>query len=47
MFRINAFSKKGTRFRFRIQSNNIQIVRDTLKAMFDDQEMRLILVEPV
>jgi len=47
MFRVNAFSKKGTRFRFRIQSDDIQNVRDTLKAIFDGQEMRLVLVEPL
>ncbi len=47
MFRINAFTKKGTKFRFRIQSSDIHTVRATLKAIFEGQEMRLVLVEPV
>lgn len=47
MFRVNAFSKKGTKFRFRIQSDSIHNVRDTLSEIFEGQEMRLVLVEPI
>jgi hypothetical protein len=47
MFRINAFTQKGTKFRFRIKSDNIHNVRDTLKEIFEGQDMRLVLVEPV
>jgi len=47
MFRVNAFSQKGTKFRFRIKSDNIHNVRDVLKTIFQDQDMRLVLVEPV
>lgn len=47
MFRVNAFTQKGTKFRFRIKSDNIHTVRDALKAIFDGQQMRLVLVEPV
>ena len=47
MFKVNAFTKKGTKFRFRIKSDNIHNVRDTLKAIFEGQDMRLVLVEPV
>lgn len=47
MFRVNAFTQKGTKIRFRIKSDNIHTVRDTLKAIFEGQKMRLVLVEPV
>ena len=47
MFRVNAFTKKGTKFRFRIQGDDIHNVRETLHAIFEGQEMRLVLVEPV
>jgi hypothetical protein len=47
MFRVNAFTQKGTKFRFRIKSDNIHDVRDTLKELFDGHKMRLVLVEPV
>ncbi|MFT6028962.1 MAG: hypothetical protein ACI8O8_000693 [Oleiphilaceae bacterium] len=47
MFRVNAFTQKGTKFRFRIKSDDIHTVRDTLKAIFEGQKMRLVLVEPV
>ncbi len=47
MFRVNAFTKKGTKFRFRIQAADIHAVRTTLKTIFDGKEMRLVLVEPI
>lgn len=47
MFRVNAFTKKGTKFRFRIKADNIQNVRDTISTIFDGREMRLVLVEPI
>ncbi len=47
MFKVNAFTQKGTKFRFRIKSDNIHKVRDTLKEIFQGQDMRLVLVEPV
>ena len=47
MFRVNAFTQKGTKFRFRIKSDSIHDVRDTLKELFEGQDMRLVLVEPV
>ncbi len=47
MFRVNAFTQKGTKFRFRIKSDSIHHVRDTLKELFEGQDMRLVLVEPV
>ena len=47
MFRVNAFTKKGTKFRFRIQGDNIHNVRDALSTIFEGREMRLVLVEPI
>ena len=47
MFRVNAFTKKGTKFRFRIKSESILEVRRTLGEIFKDREMRLVLVEPL
>ena len=47
MFKINAFTQKGTKFRFRIKSASIHEVRDALKEIFEGQTMRLVLVEPV
>jgi len=47
MFKVNAFSKKGTKIRFRITGNDIHAVRKTLSTIFDGQEMRLILVVPI
>jgi len=47
MFRVNAFTQKGTKFRFRIKSDNIHTVRENLKTIFAGQKMRLVLVEVV
>jgi len=47
MFRVNAFTKKGTKFRFRIQGDDIHAVRSTLSTIFEGREMRLVLVEPI
>lgn len=47
MFRVNAFSKKGTKIRFRITGTDIHAVRQTISTIFDGQEMRLVLVEPI
>jgi len=47
MFRVNAFTKKGTKFRFRVQGDSIHSVRETLSEIFEGREMRLVLVEPI
>ncbi len=47
MFRVNAFTCKGTKFRFRIHAKSIQEVRDTLDKIFADTRMQLVLVESV
>ncbi len=47
MYRVNAFSKKGTKFRFRIQGADIHAVRSTLDTIFEGRDMRLVLVEPI
>ncbi len=47
MFRVNAFSKKGTKFRFRIKADDIHAVRLTLSTIFEGRDMRLVLVEPM
>ncbi len=47
MFRVNAFTQKGTKFRFRIKSDSILDVRKALGEIFKDREMRLVLVEPL
>ena len=47
MFRVNAFTQKGTKFRFRVQSDNIQQVHQLLDQIFADQKLRLVLVEPI
>ncbi|MFD2230205.1 hypothetical protein [Alkalimarinus sediminis] len=47
MFRVNAFTEKGTKFRFRIKSDNILDVRKAIGEIFKGREMRLVLVEPL
>ncbi len=47
MFRVNAFTQKGTKFRFRVKADNIQTVRDTISEIFEGRKMRLVLVEPI
>jgi len=47
MFRIKAFTKKGTKFRFRIKSNNVQELQTILDQIFAGRHLRMILVEPV
>ena len=47
MFRVNAFTQKGTKFRFRVQGDSIHAVRETINTIFAGRKMRLILVEPV
>ena len=47
MFRVNAFTQKGTKFRFRVQGEDIQDVQNKVHLMFRSMEMRLVLVEPV
>ena len=47
MFRVNAFTQKGTKFRFRVQGENILDVQDKVHQMFRKLDMRLVLVEPV
>ncbi len=47
MFRVNAFTQKGTKFRFRIQSDSIQDLHDLLDKIFAGRKMRMVLVEPV
>ena len=47
MYRVNAFTQKGTKFRFRVQGENILDVQDKVHQMFRTLDMRLVLVEPV
>ncbi|MCH2158053.1 MULTISPECIES: hypothetical protein [unclassified Oleiphilus] len=47
MFRVNAFTQKGTKFRFRVQADNIHSVRETINEIFEGKAMRLVLVEPI
>ena len=47
MFRVNAFTQKGTKFRFRVQGDSIHDVRKTLSVIFEGRDMRLVLVEPL
>lgn len=47
MFRVNAFTQKGTKFRFRVKADNIQTARDTISEIFEGRQMRLVLVEPM
>ena len=47
MFRVNAFTKKGTKFRFRVQGDSIHDVRATISEIFAGRKMRLVLVEPM
>lgn len=47
MFRVNAFTQKGTKFRFRIKSDSIQDVHNILDQIFAERRLRLVLVEPV
>lgn len=45
MFKVNAFTKKGTKIRFRIRSTSIGDVRSKISEIFKNQEMQLVLVE--
>lgn len=47
MFRVNAFTQKGTKFRFRVRGESIHDVRETINTIFAGRDMRLILVEPL
>jgi len=47
MFRVNAFTQKGTKFRFRVKADSIQVARATISEIFEGRNMRLVLVEPV
>ncbi|WP_168188234.1 hypothetical protein [Hahella sp. CCB-MM4] len=47
MFRINAFTSKGTKFRFRIQSESVADLQNVLDKIFAGRSMRLVLVEPI
>jgi len=47
MFRIKAFTHKGTKFRFRIKSDSVQDLQDILDQIFAGRNLRMILVEPV
>ncbi|MFC3151550.1 hypothetical protein ACFOEK_10975 [Litoribrevibacter euphylliae] len=47
MYRVNAFTQKGTKFRFRVQGDNILDVQDKVHQMFRKLDMKLVLVEPV
>lgn len=47
MFRVNAFTQKGTKFRFRIQAKDIDAVRAAIDTIFEGKRMRLVLVEPI
>lgn len=47
MFLINAFTRKGTKFRFRVKSDSIQDLHTILDQIFVGRNLRMILVEPV
>ncbi len=47
MYKVNAFTEKGTKFRFRVQGNTIREVHRIIDELFKGKTMRLILVEPV
>lgn len=47
MFKINAFTQKGLRYRFRVRSNSIDEVRDVVDQLFANRPLRLVLVEAV
>lgn len=47
MYRVNAFTQKGTRFRFRIQGGSIMDVHNKLDMMFKGKTMKMVLVERV
>lgn len=46
MYKVNAFTEKGTKFRFRVQGKTIWEVHQAVDEMFKGITMRLILVEP-
>ncbi len=47
MFRVNAFTQKGIKYRFRVQGNTIAEVHRIIDEIFKGKAMRLVLVEPV
>jgi hypothetical protein len=47
MYRVNAFTQKGTRFRFRIEGGSILDVHTKLDMMFRGKVMKMVLVERV
>ena len=47
MYRVNAFTQKGTRFRFRIEGGSILDVHDKIDLMFKGKSMKMVLVEKV
>ncbi|MBU6951924.1 MULTISPECIES: hypothetical protein [Hahella] len=47
MYRVNAFTQKGAKFRFRIQSESVADLHDILDRIFEGRKMRLVVVEPV
>lgn len=47
MFRVNAFTQKGTKFRFRVKADSIHMARSAISEIFEGRKMRLILVEPM
>ncbi|WP_020406303.1 hypothetical protein [Hahella ganghwensis] len=47
MFRVNAFTTKGTKFRFRIKSESVADLQSMLDKIFAGRSMRLVLVEPI
>ncbi len=47
MYRINAITSRGTRFRFRITSSHIDDLTTMLDKIFAGTAMHLVLVQPI
>ncbi|GAA3976748.1 hypothetical protein GCM10022278_37030 [Allohahella marinimesophila] len=47
MYRINAITSRGTRFRFRITSSHIDDLSNMLDKIFAGTAMHLVLIQPI
>jgi hypothetical protein len=47
MYRVNAFTTKGTKFCFRVQGDNMADVQNKVHLMLRKINMRMVLVQPV
>ena len=45
MYRINAISHRGVRFRFRLQGDSVHDIRDLIDTLLAGQNIRLVVVE--